>query len=73
MKLQCARLRLALRMAPAPIVRTPSQEPPQAANDNQAVWSFVPFPPGWHASSWPARPEKRNAAQAEYHRLAASV
>ncbi|WP_193374176.1 MULTISPECIES: hypothetical protein [Bradyrhizobium] len=52
MKLQGARLRLALRMTPpAAVVRTPSQEPPQAANDNQAAWSLVPFPPGWYASN----------------------
>lgn len=52
MKLQCARLRLALRVArPAPIASTPPQEPLQAANDNQAAWSFVPFPPGWYASN----------------------
>ncbi|MFK4486880.1 hypothetical protein [Bradyrhizobium sp. USDA 336] len=52
MKLQCARLRLALRVIPpAPIVSTASQRPPQAANDNQMAWPYVPFPPGWHASN----------------------
>jgi hypothetical protein len=51
MNLQCARLRLALRSAPpASIERTPAQDPPTAANDNQMVWPFVPFPAGWHAS-----------------------
>jgi len=48
MNLQCARLRLAVRMTP--VAKTPAHEPPQAANDNQMVWPFVPFPPGWHAS-----------------------
>ncbi|MVT51951.1 hypothetical protein GPL17_15805 [Bradyrhizobium yuanmingense] len=48
MKLQCARLRLALRVIPpAPIVSTA----PQAANDNQMAWPYVPFPPGWYASN----------------------
>lgn len=51
MKLQCAHLRLALRMAPPKPIVTMPQEPPQAANDNEAAWSFVPFPPGWHASN----------------------
>ncbi|WP_131868558.1 MULTISPECIES: hypothetical protein [unclassified Bradyrhizobium] len=52
MKLQCASLRLALRMMPpASVVKTPPQERPNAANDNEAIWPLVPFPPGWHASS----------------------
>ncbi|MEY9121357.1 hypothetical protein ABH994_003450 [Bradyrhizobium yuanmingense] len=52
MKLQCARLRLALRVVPpAPIASMASQRPPQAANDNQLAWSYVPFPPGWYASN----------------------
>ncbi|MGL9617764.1 hypothetical protein QRQ56_07175 [Bradyrhizobium sp. U531] len=51
MNLQWARLRLALRSAPtAPVASTPAQDLPKAANDNQMVWPFVPFPPGWHAS-----------------------
>jgi len=53
MKLQCACLRLAVRSTPpVPAVRTSAHEPPKAANDNQTVWPFVPFPSGWHASSW---------------------
>ncbi|MGC0395403.1 hypothetical protein ACVIU7_009232 [Bradyrhizobium liaoningense] len=52
MKLQCASLRLALRMTPpAAVAKTPPQERPNAANDNEAIWPLVPFPPGWHASS----------------------
>nr|GAJ35208.1 hypothetical protein BDOA9_0144090 [Bradyrhizobium sp. DOA9] len=52
MKLQCAPLRLALRVAPpAPIVSMASQRPLQAANDNQLAWPYVPFPPGWYASN----------------------
>ncbi|MCA1474759.1 hypothetical protein [Bradyrhizobium sp. NBAIM08] len=52
MKLQCVRLRLALRVVPpAPIASMASQLPPQAANDNQLAWSYVPFPPGWYASN----------------------
>jgi hypothetical protein len=50
MNLQCACLRLALRSTPpAPLAKTPEQEPP--ANDNQLAWPFLPFPLGWYATN----------------------
>jgi len=62
MNLQFARLRLALRSTPpAPVARTPAHEPLSAANDNQTVWPFVPFPPGWHASGCSAASDRNDA------------
>jgi hypothetical protein len=49
MILQCACLRLALRSTP--FAKTPEQEPRKAANDNQLVWPFLPFPLGWYATN----------------------
>ncbi|MET4296816.1 hypothetical protein ABIB06_007575 [Bradyrhizobium sp. LB8.2] len=52
MNLQCACLRLALRSTPpALFAKTPEQEPRKAANDNQLVWPFLPFPLGWYATN----------------------
>ncbi|MET4272570.1 MULTISPECIES: hypothetical protein [unclassified Bradyrhizobium] len=52
MNLQCACLRLALRSTPpAPLAKTPEQEPRKAANDNQLAWPFLPFPFGWYATN----------------------
>jgi len=63
MNLHYARLRLALRMMA--VAKTPAQEAPQAANDNQMVWPFVPFPPGWHASGWSAGSDKNGVRKAQ--------
>jgi hypothetical protein len=43
-------------MAPAPVAADAGfaelvRNPPQAANDNSEDWPYLPFPPGWTASS----------------------
>jgi hypothetical protein len=52
MNLTCAGLRLAIVAAPPPpIVQPANEEPPKAANDNEATWPLIPFPSGWCASN----------------------
>ncbi|WP_284269753.1 hypothetical protein [Bradyrhizobium iriomotense] len=50
--LKCACLHLTIASPrSAPTVGQAREELPDAANDNETVWPFIPFPLGWCASS----------------------
>jgi hypothetical protein len=45
------RLLDAVRRAIGPNRPAALRQPPNAANDDQLAWPFIPFPEGWHAAN----------------------